>query len=257
MRIASRLLIAAVSSCLLTGCSWIFMGKPPEHVAAPAYPIDCSTSRAPPVLDSICTGYFILNGAVLAGMKDCEAARYGESCASSSTRTGGMVLSVGLALLCGISAGTGFADAGRCESLKELNALCMTGDARACQRLRQGWTPAAGPALLPPVVPAADPMPLRSCMKDTECKGSRVCNHGECVEPTLPLPVAGPCSNLKGVTHARTRTSCAFRVGAAERYLAASTVLEIGSFAVETGTASVAEANGTHGEVACACLEPL
>jgi hypothetical protein len=196
LRTTSRLLVLALSSWLLTGCSWLFMSKPPANVSTPNYPIDCSTTIAPPVLDSLCAGYFVLNGVVLAGLKDCASASYGESCAASNTKTGGILLSAGLAVLCGVSAGAGFGDASRCQSLKEQNALCMSGVTSACQKLNQGWAPhplptpqgPPPPAWSPPEPPLPAPDPARGCAKDTDCKGDRVCNKGECTEPRPPLP---------------------------------------------------------------------
>src|SRR3954470_5879289 len=89
------------------GCSWMFMQKPPEVVAAPNYPLDCTTSTAAPVLDVICGSYFVINGIYLLSAKDCANAGFNESCLSSGQKAGGFLLSGGLAALCGFSAGAG------------------------------------------------------------------------------------------------------------------------------------------------------
>jgi hypothetical protein len=122
------------------------MTKPPEVVSAPNDPIDCTISRVAPVLDTICVGFFIVNGILLATDQDCVLAGKGPSCLGGSTKTGGLVLSAGLGLLCGLSAASGFGHAMKCEQMKELNALCATGDQAACRRLRPDWVPAAGGA---------------------------------------------------------------------------------------------------------------
>jgi len=123
----------------------MFMQKPPEVVAAPNYPLDCTTSTAAPVLDVICGSYFVINGAIAIAAKDCANAAYGEACLSSGQKTGGALLSAGLLALCGFSAAAGFGYADRCHQMKDLNALCITGDEHACQLLRPGWVPHARP----------------------------------------------------------------------------------------------------------------
>jgi hypothetical protein len=161
------------------------MTKPPDVVAAPNYPIDCTTSRGAPVLDTVCLGYFVINGIYLATVKDCAQASFGDTCYSSSTKTGGILLSAGLGLLCALSASSGYGSASRCENIKDLNALCITGDQTACQRLRPGWAPPAVGAPFYPTPSLQSPVPTeqaRGCSKDTDCKGDRICVSGNCVE---------------------------------------------------------------------------
>jgi len=183
MTIESRAALAVATSMFLSGCSWAFMTKPPEVVAAPNYPLDCTTSRAAPVLDTICVGYFIANGIYLAAVPDCASAGFGERCASSSTKTGGMLLSAGLGLLCGFSAASGYGFAARCEQKKDLNALCISGDQQACRTLRPGWAPSGAVNAVP-----APPDVARGCSKDTDCKGDRICVSGACVSPPPAAP---------------------------------------------------------------------
>ena len=180
MHTLSRL--AAVLLVLTTGCSLAFMTKPPDLVPTPEYPIDCTTNRAAPVLDSLCLGYFILNGVVLANATDCAKATLGQTCYSSNTITGGIVLSAGLGLLCGISAFSGYGWAGKCETQKELNARCVSGDQRACQALNPGWLPRpVGSRYQPAQVQPAEA--FVGCAKDVDCKGDRICLAGRCVSP--------------------------------------------------------------------------
>jgi hypothetical protein len=171
---------------LASGCSWAFMTKPPEPVLTPNYPVECTSSRAAPVLDTICSGYFVVNAVVLAGMKSCDEAAFGESCVESGTKTGGMILSAGLATLCAISAGSGYGMATKCGEVKTQNAMCITGDEAACKKLNSTWTP---PMKLPAGAAAAPGEPATGCSKDTDCKGNRVCDRGTCVEPAAK---AGP-----------------------------------------------------------------
>lgn len=181
-----RMLIAAALS--MTGCSWIFMTKPPDSVAVPHLPVDCTTSRAAPVLDTICSGYFVVNGIVLLAVKDCANASFGENCANSSTKTGGALLSAGLAVVCGVSAASGYGNAARCEQIKDSNLMCMSGDVSACRRLKADWTPPGGwqpIGSFPPQAPAGPepPVPVPGCARDTDCKGDRICEQGVCVAP--------------------------------------------------------------------------
>src|SRR5229473_3366270 len=155
MSMARRWKRAAALLCTLavpsSGCSWAFMTKGPVVVAVPNYPVDCTTSRAAPVLDTICSAYFVANGILVAAFPNCENVRGGEPCAASGVKAGGIILSGGLALLCGFSAGSGFGGSARCQQVKDLNAGCMTGDLRACQQLRPGWVPLS-PAAAPNVI---------------------------------------------------------------------------------------------------------
>jgi hypothetical protein len=180
---------SAVAICaLMSGCSWAFMTKPPEAVPAPNYPMDCTTSRAAPVLDTICVGYFIANGIYLAALQDCASASFGQSCVSSSTKTGGVLLSTGLGLLCGFSAASGYGYAARCEEKKNLNALCITGDQQSCRQLRPGWAPPPAGAS----GPSTGSDPGYGCAKETDCKGDRICVSGVCVSPANAVPPAAP-----------------------------------------------------------------
>ena len=183
MSSATRAALAAATCLLMSGCSWAFMTKPPEVVSAPNYPLDCTTSRAAPVLDTICVGYFLANGIYLATVADCSSAGFGQRCVESGTKTGGILLSAALGVLCGISAASGYGSAARCEEKKDLNALCITGDQRACERLRPGWVPAA----TSPSGATSPPAPAGpGCTKDTDCKGERICVSGTCVSPSPP-----------------------------------------------------------------------
>ncbi|MFT3913293.1 MAG: hypothetical protein QM704_04130 [Anaeromyxobacteraceae bacterium] len=142
------------------GCSFMFMSRAPDPVPAPNYPVECTSSTAAPVLDSVCTGYFAVNTAVIAGMKDCKDAYAGESCLDG--KGGGMALSLGLGALCLASAVSGFGKAQECQAVKNQNALCITGNVQACGALNPNWRPTVTPAPqpVPPAAPAATPAPV-------------------------------------------------------------------------------------------------
>lgn len=176
---ASRSLLIVVLAWSLSGCSWAFMNRAPEPVAAPNYPVDCTDSRAAPVLDTICSGYFVVNGLYFAAAQSCDSASFGETCVESGTKTAGILLSLGLAALCGFSAGSGYGYASKCTSVKATNSLCITGNEEACKKLNPAWTP----PLKVPAAAGAATWTEAGCAKDTDCKGNRVCDRGACVEP--------------------------------------------------------------------------
>jgi hypothetical protein len=181
IRVMSRSLLAMTLAFTMSGCSWAFMTKPLEPVPAPNYPVECTDSKAAPVLDTICAGYFVANGIVLAGLKTCNDATFGEACVESGTKSAGIALSVGLAALCAISAGSGYGRASHCAEVKASNTLCITGNEEACRKLNPAWTP---PLKLPAAAaPGTAAWSETGCAKDTDCKGSRVCERGACVEP--------------------------------------------------------------------------
>jgi hypothetical protein len=133
------------------------MSKPPDPVVAPNYPLDCTTSDAAPILDTICSGYFVANGIFLATYATCNGPYSTESCIDNATKTAGIIGSAALAVLCGVSSGFGYGYAARCQQTKNLNALCITGDLAACQQLTPGWRPMWPP--LQPGQPSPQPVP--------------------------------------------------------------------------------------------------
>src|SRR4051794_12419013 len=112
------ILSAALLACLAassSGCSLLFTTKAPSPVLLPEHPIDCTDSVAAPVLDTICAAYFAANGIYLATLPDCANAGIGQSCFSSSAKTGGILLSVGLLALCAGSAVSGYSSTAQCR----------------------------------------------------------------------------------------------------------------------------------------------
>jgi hypothetical protein len=132
-----------------SGCSWIFMSKAPEPVVAPNYPIECTSSRAAPVIDSIFAGLYALEGIAFASIESCDGTAGEVTCVEPEAKAASIAVSVGLAAVLFASATSGFRKATRCGQVKSLNALCITGDLAACQSLRPGFVPA--------VPPGADP----------------------------------------------------------------------------------------------------
>lgn len=192
-----RLTAALLASTLGSGCSWVFMTRPPSSPPGPGQPLECTSSRTAPVLDTICAGYFVANGIVWVAARSCDSAAPGEKCYSSSAKSTGVAVSAGLAALCGISAVSGYGYSSRCQEMQSARSVCITGTEPACARPYPGWTPAGAappptppPALPGPAVPPAPPgsqvgptPTAPGCGKDTDCKGDRICEKGECVDP--------------------------------------------------------------------------
>jgi hypothetical protein len=187
-RLLFRLAVLASILQASSGCSWAFMQRPPEVVATPSSPVDCTSSRAAPVLDTICAGTFALSTVVLAGMSTCSNSGYYEFCIDQGTMAGVLAVPAGLAVLCGLSAGSGYGAARRCEGVKTMNALRITGNEDACRQLNSSWTPgrrSTTPAATEPAwaAPPVDVPVGGGCTKDVDCKGTRVCQRGVCVDP--------------------------------------------------------------------------
>jgi hypothetical protein len=153
-RIAPLLVLLHAAS----GCSFAHMNRAREPVVAPNDPVDCTSSRANPVLDTLCAGSFVFSAAALTMLTNCDQARLFEPCVSPDSRSKGVLVSAGLAVLCAVSAGYGYSSANTCEDVKKLNALCITGDEPSCKKLNPAWVPMVrAPATPPPAPAAADP----------------------------------------------------------------------------------------------------
>jgi len=149
-----------MSGLAQSGCSWIFMSRAPDSVPVPTAPVDCTVSRAAPILDTICSGYFVANGIVLAASQTCPSPT-GGTCFDQGTKVAGIITSAALAGVCGFSAAAGYGYANRCEETKEVNGQCMSGNERACLKLNPDWSPPrfvpGAPAQPPPPPPVAPP----------------------------------------------------------------------------------------------------
>jgi hypothetical protein len=183
-----------------SGCSFAFMTRAPEPVPAPNYPVDCTSSTAAPVLDTICAAYFVANTAYISTIPDCNSAGYGNDCVEEKGT--GMALNVGLAALCLAGAVSGYGKAARCQAVKNQNALCITGNREACGALNPTWRPQmqqqpapaswlpAAPPVAPPAAPAAAPAPEQrpdglphgaNCTATWQCATGLACSAGRCV----------------------------------------------------------------------------
>ena len=140
-----RFLLVAVCLCSLTGCSWIFV-KTVDNSPPPARRY-CTNSIVLPALDALA----MLTNAFAAVNK-------------MAGRPGGDLLWNGLtAVATGLSSYYGFQETSRCQTLK------VTGKDPGSTG---AWQPSDGLA-----------NPIAGCGSDRDCKGSRVCRSGRCVDP--------------------------------------------------------------------------
>ncbi|HET8542709.1 MAG TPA: hypothetical protein VFL83_22735 [Anaeromyxobacter sp.] len=149
---ASRVLAGAAACAIASsGCSLLVAKRPPSEVVAPNYPVDCTSGRTAPVLDTACA---VLAGTMVAAValnEDAEARR------ATTLYLGPVVVG------CGLSAFVGYRSTARCRALKPVNARCIGGDLGACHELAPGWIPterwralhpaASAPATAAPVAP--------------------------------------------------------------------------------------------------------
>ncbi len=185
--------LRAVSLALLfhaSGCSYLFMERAPDVVPTPDYPVQCTSSRLAPAVDTVYAASFAAGAAIFALMPRCSTGPDGtDSCVDSGAKTALVGTYAALAVATGVIAHRGFEAANACQRVKNLNVLCITGREDACRALNSQWTPRrtappgggewqpAGPPVDVPVPGAA------GCTKDVDCKGTRVCERGVCVEP--------------------------------------------------------------------------
>ncbi len=127
---------------------------------------DCTSSVAAPVLDTIWASLNGIGAAVALGRSDQDYA------GRSPDR--GTTIGVGLAWLAvsGASAIYGFKHTQTCRAAKE--------DLYTRLSQQQPLAP-PGPGIAIPVSSVAG-----TCQKDTDCKGTRICEGGACVDPKPP-----------------------------------------------------------------------
>jgi hypothetical protein len=131
--------VAVVVSLALAshGCSWLFVEGPPRVAPPPQFPLDCTTSRAAPVIDTIIAAPHALLAVVgVAAMSDADSDSETDGIAHV---LGGLIFLYGLSvtLVYGLSAHSGYRDTRRCRELE-------------AQRLRQPVPPAPAPTWGPP-----------------------------------------------------------------------------------------------------------
>jgi hypothetical protein len=152
--------VALLTSVSVCGCSFIFTdGPPPNHERLPAF--SCSTSYAPPVLDTVWAGLNGFGMATAAGKSDEEWKASGNKYDRST------VIGVGLLWLVvsGASAIYGYQKVASCTDAREKLAQRQSRTPRAWPRYPAyppgGYPPPTGypPGYEPPPITPAPPAP--------------------------------------------------------------------------------------------------
>ena len=124
-----------------TGCSWIFVNKPPTDPVPVAPPVVCTTSVASPVVDTVLAAAALGTGiaAIATSSKSSGSCTGGFGCIDlSGLNTAGMVSGVVLAATAiplAFSAGYGYSTTAECRELKDTQLACISGVEASCSRL--------------------------------------------------------------------------------------------------------------------------
>ncbi len=132
--------VAAACALLLapgTGCSFLFVQRPPERPIAADQPIDCTAAMTAPLLDAVAAVSAVAAGVALMapylGCKEC----YGGGA------FGALLLYA--AVPPAISSVYGFYHTSKCRNLIDSQIGCRHGNVAACQELQPKPPPPPGP----------------------------------------------------------------------------------------------------------------
>ncbi len=142
-----RALLLGCALACEPGCSVVFVAGPPANHAELAH-VECTTSRALPIVDTVIAGLYAVAGA-------SSVADHSPGESSPAYRS---VPMFGMAAAAGASAVYGYA---------------RTSDCRAARRQWKARVTAPAP---------------NACGRDVDCADDRVCEVGLCVDPILVLP---------------------------------------------------------------------
>ncbi len=112
---ARRLLVVtAVTACNAIGCSFVFTRSPPEHpeLVPVQHPIECTSSKAAPIVDVIITGFQVVRTSLAIAADDEQYEDF------PITRGADIGIGAGLAALFAVSSGYGFANTNDCARMK-------------------------------------------------------------------------------------------------------------------------------------------
>ena len=156
----------------MNGCSLLFMDRVPDnHLRLQSF--DCTSSYAAPVLDTVWGAANLLGGVVAASANDA-------TWSSSTPRSTTMAVGFGWAALMTVSAIAGYSKASDCGAAR----TAMYARQEASRSVNVAASVAPPPLTVVPT--AALPAALIGCLKDTDCKGDRICSKQECVSPSTP-----------------------------------------------------------------------
>ncbi len=166
---------------LASACSWIGMTRPPPPPFEPTPPVQCTTSRALPILDATAAAGVGLMGLVTTVYGVAVPACNGGWCLlqpSSGAKAGiiaGGLVALGFATMEAFSASYGIASAERCEEVRGLQLACASGVEDSCAALRA-----------PPPAPRGGKSLGERCQEESECREGATCSQGYCMPAKAP-----------------------------------------------------------------------
>jgi hypothetical protein len=142
----SRQAVAALVALALapgTGCSWIFVSKPPPAPIPVTPPLACTTSVASPVLDTVfaAAALGLGVGGIVAGTQPEPACASPDWCFQGlfSGLNAGVAVAGGVLIATAIplafSAAYGYSTTAECRQLTEIQLACVSGVEASCRRL--------------------------------------------------------------------------------------------------------------------------
>ena len=151
-----------------TGCSWIFVHKPPPGPVPVTPPAVCTSSVASPVVDTVLAAAALGTGiAFLAMSSHSGGTCSGFGCIDlSGLNTAGAVAGGVLAAAAvplGFSAGFGYSTTAGCRELKDAQLACISGVEASCDRLMQDALEECGKAAEAACASAGDA--TRGCLE--------------------------------------------------------------------------------------------
>jgi hypothetical protein len=141
--VPKRIRVVALLLCCTCGCSWITVNRPPTGPVAKDERLDCTTSVAAPVADTVIGSAALVTGgtgvgvgiAALAAPCDATTCWITEPVAITYAAIGAVLL--GLAVAEAFSAAYGFSRTAECRDLEQAQLACVSGVEASCARLRQ------------------------------------------------------------------------------------------------------------------------
>ena len=157
----------------VSGCSWILVNPPPSPPVP--HDVQCTTSRAPQILDLVFAGLTAADAVAYAGV------RY--STEKNLTRDTTVVLGASLVAI----------------AMHLMSNVYGSDNTEACREAQRAMPPASSPVPGESTpakgveLPSEAAPPTRpGCGSDKDCKGERVCVDSKCVDPPVKSLTPSP-----------------------------------------------------------------
>jgi hypothetical protein len=128
----------AVAFLPTSGCSWLFVNKPPREAVRATPPVECTSSVASPVVDTIAAGLLAFGGVgaiVLASEVTTGTPGYDPLAGMNTVFTAEGVVLIAAAVPLAFSAAHGYSATAACRQLREMQLACVSGVEASCRSL--------------------------------------------------------------------------------------------------------------------------